>query len=664
MRYFVTGATGFIGKRLVRKLLEHGHAEVYFLIREESRDKLPQLNEFWKNGKGRTIPVAGDVRAPGMGIDAHAEEELKGRIDHFFHLAAIYDLNADAAPQIATNIEGTRNAVMAANAWRAGCLHHVSSIAAAGLYRGLFREDMFDEAVHLDHPYFRTKHDSEEIVRNESKIPWRVYRPGMVVGDSRSGEIDKVDGPYYFFKLIQKTRSLLPQWMPAIGIEGGRINLVPVDFVVDAMCYIAHLPGRDRQCFHLVDPSPMRVGDVLNTFAHAAHAPDLSLRINGALFGFIPEPLRKSLLDTPPAKRLRHALMEELGLPSDIMQFINYPTRFSCDNTLQALEGSGIACPRLNSYADRLWDYWERHLDPDLLLEQSLQKQIKGRTVLVTGGSSGIGLATAHKLSAAGATVVICGRDAQKLASACDAIGKGGSAVQAFTVDLSDMDDCDRFLATLKDAVGDVDILINNAGRSIRRPIEESFDRFHDFQRTMQLNYFGALRVTMSLLPAMIARGHGQVINISSIGVLTNAPRFSAYVASKAALDAWTLCAASEFADRGVKFTTINMPLVRTPMIAPTAVYRDVDTLTPDDAATLVAQAIIRKPVRIATRVGVAGQALHALAPRAAQLILNSMFRMFAEEEISAANGRTEGAAAAPSPERLALQHLLRGVHF
>lgn len=664
MRYFVTGATGFIGKRLVRKLLERSDAQVFFLLREESRDKLPGLKEFWKNGQGRAIPVNGDVRVPGMGIDAHVAEELNGKIDHFFHLAAIYDLNADAAPQVATNIEGTRNAVRVANAWQAGCFQHVSSIAAAGLYRGEFREDMFDEAQHLEHPYFHTKHASEAIVRNEAMVPWRIYRPGMVVGDSNTGEIDKVDGPYYFFKLIQRTRSLLPQWMPAIGIEGGRINLVPVDFVVDAMCHIAHLPARDRQCFHLVDPAPMRVGDVLNTFAHAAHAPDMSLRINGALFGFIPEPVRKSVLDVPPVRRLRDALMVELGLPADIMQFVNYPTRFNCDNALQALQGSGIACPRLDSYADRLWDYWERHLDPDLLLDQRLQAQVAGKTVLVTGGSSGIGLATARKLAAAGAKIVICGRDAQKLAAACDAIGKKSNAVTSFAVDLSNMEDCDRFLALLKDTVGPVDFLVNNAGRSIRRSIEESFDRFHDFQRTMQLNYFGALRVTMGLLPGMITRGHGQVINISSIGVLTNAPRFSAYVASKAALDAWTLCAASEFADCGVKFTTINMPLVRTPMIAPTAVYHDVDALTPDDAASLVAQAIIRKPVRIATRVGIAGQALHALAPRAAQLILNAMFRMFAADELATSNGRAAGTAPAPSAERLALQHLLRGMHF
>src|SRR4029077_18744486 len=167
-------------------------------------------------------------------------KKLKGKIDHLFHLAAIYDLKAGAEEQQIANVEGTKNTVKFAEAINAGCFHHVSSIAAAGLYDGTFREDMFDEAEELDHPYFRTKHDSEGIVRNECDVPWRVYRPAIVVGHSKTGEMDQIDGPYSFFKLIQKMRNALPPWVPTIGIEGGRINIVPVDYVVDAMDHIAH----------------------------------------------------------------------------------------------------------------------------------------------------------------------------------------------------------------------------------------------------------------------------------------------------------------------------------------------------------------------------------------------------------------------------------------
>ena len=661
MRYFITGATGFLGKRLVRKLLASGGNTVHFLLRAESRDKLPSLLEWWHDDGSRAIPVFGNVRQPRLSMAEADVAALRGKIDHFFHLAAIYDLKADAAAQVATNVEGTRNAVALANELEAGRFQHVSSIAAAGLYEGVFREDMFDEAEHLDHPYFSTKHESEKLVRQECRVHWRIYRPGLVVGDSHTGEMDKVDGPYYFFKLIQKMRGMLPAWMPAPGIEGGRINIVPVDFVVDAMNCIAHQPGLDYRCFHLTDPVPKRVGEVLDLFSHAAHGPEMSLRVNAALIGFVPEGVRKGVAALKPVQRLHDAAMRDLGLPDGIMQFVNYPTRFDNRQAAEVLNACGIRCPPLEQYADKLWDYWERHLDPALFVDRSLRGQVGGKVVVVTGGSSGIGLATARKLVRAGAVTVICGRDEAKLAAARKEINAAGFYVLTYPVNLADGVDCDRFAQTLLADFGHVDILINNAGRSIRRAIEASYDRFHDVERTMQLNYFGAVRLTMGLLPTMAARKSGQVINISSIGVLTNAPRFSAYVASKAALEAWTLCAASEYADLGVKFSIINMPLVRTPMIAPTRVYRDVPALTPEQAAEHVIEAIVDKPVRIATKVGIVGQGMHTLMPHAAQILLNTAFRTFPD---SGEGGASQGEPIAATPEQLALQHLLRGVHL
>ncbi|HET7863414.1 MAG TPA: SDR family NAD(P)-dependent oxidoreductase, partial [Burkholderiaceae bacterium] len=221
---------------------------------------------------------------------------------------------------------------------------------------------------------------------------------------------------------------------------------------------------------------------------------------------------------------------------------------------------------------------------------------------------------------------------------------------------------CKELVQSLHDNHGGVDFLVNNAGRSIRRAIEASYERFHDFERTMQLNYFGALRITMGLLPGMAAKKKGHIINISSIGVLTNAPRFSAYVASKAALDAWTRCASSEFADMGITFTTINMPLVRTPMIAPTKLYNNVPTLSPEEAADLIAQACVYKPVRVATRLGVVGQLLHAVVPRVAQIVMNTSFRMFPDSD--AAKGDKAGGKSQLSAEAVALQQMMRGIHF
>jgi NAD(P)-dependent dehydrogenase (short-subunit alcohol dehydrogenase family) len=666
MQYFVTGATGFIGKRLVKKLLERKGSVVHFLIRQESEAKVDDLRAFWglKDAKGaaRAIPVFGDLTSKRLGVASDAAKALKGKVDHFYHLAAVYDLGADEESQVAVNIDGTRNTVEFAKAIDAGHFHHVSSIAAAGLYEGVFREDMFDEAENYDHPYFMTKHESEKIVRKDCKVPWSVYRPAMVVGDSQTGEMDKIDGPYYFFKLIQRMRQLLPPWMPSIGLEGGRINIVPVDFVVDALDAISHKAGIAKKCYHLVDPVGYRVGDVLDIFSKAAHAPKMNVFVNAALLGFIPRSVTKSLLALAPVRRVRNAIMKDLGLPEDMLTFVNYPTRFDCRDTVAMLKGSGVECPNLKDYAWRLWDYWERHLDPDLHIDRSLRGTVGGKVVLITGGSSGIGLAAAHKFAEAGATTIICGRDADKLEEACKEAKAKGYSFVAYSADIADMADCDRFVHLLIDNHGGVDFLINNAGRSIRRAIESSYDRFHDYERTMQLNYFGCLRVTMGLLPGMVAKKKGHVVNISSIGVLTNAPRFSAYVASKAALDAWTRCASSEFADQGISFTTINMPLVRTPMIAPTGIYNNVPTLSPEQAADMVADACISKPVRIATRLGMTGQLLHALVPRVAQIAMNTSFRMFPDS--SAAKGAKPGEKQKLSPEAIAMQQMMRGIHF
>jgi NAD(P)-dependent dehydrogenase (short-subunit alcohol dehydrogenase family) len=669
MQYFVTGATGFIGKRLVKTLLERRGTTVYFLLRSESAGKVESLLEYWgltgSTGKPRVFAIHGDLTSKKLGVSANDLKNLKGKIDHIYHLAAVYDLSADEESQVKVNIEGTRNAVEFAKAIDAGHLHHVSSIAAAGMYEGVFREDMFEEAEGLDHPYFMTKHESEKIVRKESKVPWTVYRPALVVGDSHTGEMDKIDGPYYFFKLIQRMRQILPPWMPSVGLEGGRINIVPVDFVVAALDHISHSRADlNKKCFHLVDPNGYRVGDVLDIFSKAAHAPKMNLFINAALLGFIPKSVKKGLMALAPVRRVRAAIMKDLGLPDDMLTFVNFPTRYDCRETLLALKGSGIECPPLPDYAWRLWDYWERHLDPALLIDHSLRGTVSGKVVLVTGGSSGIGLAAAIKFAKAGATTIICARDEAKLLEAKREILEGagnGAIVVTYSADIANEESCKALVEKLNAEHGGVDYLINNAGRSIRRAIEASYERFHDYERTMQLNYFGALRVTMGLLPGMVAKRKGHIVNISSISVLVNAPRFSAYVASKAALDAWTSCAASEFADQGITFTTVNMPLVRTPMTAPTKIYDNMPLLSTDEASDLIVQACVDKPVRVATRLGISVELLHAAVPRITQILMNTTFRMFPD---SAAAKGEKGGKATLSPEAMAMAQMMRGIHF
>jgi NAD(P)-dependent dehydrogenase (short-subunit alcohol dehydrogenase family) len=661
MIYFVTGASGFIGKRLVRHLLRRPEATVYYLQTNRAPERAAALSAFWGNQPGRAIAVPGDMTRPGLGLSPQDAAALHGRIDHVFHLAALYDLAADPGTVMHVNVEGTREVLRFAAAAGAGCFHHVSSIAAAGLYKGVFREDMFAEAEGLQHAYFASKHKSEALVRQACAIPWRVYRPGIVVGDSRTGEMEKIDGPYYFFKSIQQLRRLLPSWVPAIGLEGGRINLVPVDFVAAALDHLAHQPGQDGKCFHLTDPAPRRVGDVLNIFARAGHAPQMALRVNANLLNMIPRGLVRSLLVLTPVKRIRDLAMQEFGLPADLLSFINYPTRFDCREAQKLLAPAGITVPPLEDYAWRLWDYWERELDPALFVDRSLRGRVAGQVVLITGGSAGIGLATALRIASAGATTLIVARDAQRLRQVQQQAAADGLRLITYAADITDAAQCQALLARVAQEHGGVDVLINNAGRSIRRSIELSYDRFHDFERLMAVNYFAALRLCLGVLPGMAQRKRGHVVNISSIGVLTNAPRFSGYVASKAALEAWTRCAASEFLDQGVRFTTVNMPLVRTDMIAPTKLYEDAPTLSPDEAADLVIDAVIRQPDRIATRLGLFGKAIDTVMPRLGHIIMNTAFRMFPDS--AAARGKP-ARDEATTPDQLAITQLLHGVHL
>ncbi|MEO6155919.1 MAG: SDR family oxidoreductase, partial [Thermomonas sp.] len=379
---------------------------------------------------------------------------------------------------------------------------------------------------------------------------------------------------------------------------------------------------------------------------------------------FMPSSIRMAAGNLPPVKRFIGTLLRDFQIPKQVLKFITYPTRFDNRETERALKGSGIKVPPLESYAWRLWDYWERHLDPDLFIDRTLKGKVRNKVVVITGGSSGIGLATAQKVAAAGAITLIVARGEEELFKARDEMKAAGGKVFAYTADLAEMADCDRLVAEIIKDHGHVDVLVNNAGRSIRRSIEASYDRFHDFERTMQLNYFGSIRLIMGLMPTMTQRRKGHIINISSIGVLASSPRFSAYVASKAALDAFSRCAQGELSGKGISFTTINMPLVKTPMIAPTKMYDSVPTLTPDEAADLIVKGIIEKPSRIATRLGIFSALINALAPKAYEVIMSTAFELFPDSAAARGDKAALKGEVHPSNEQIAFASLMRGVHW
>ncbi len=414
--------------------------------------------------------------------------------------------------------------------------------------------------------------------------------------------------------------------------------------------------------------------------------------------------------------------LADFGIPRSVLVYVNYPTHFDSRQTEAALAGTDIAVPPLEAYAGKLWDYWERHLDPDLfrdktlvgvargrlgligglaqVIEQqipdelmrlgrrlqgavSLEKAVRGRTVMVTGASSGIGKSAAMKIADAGGIVMLVARTPEKLEATRDQIEAGGGVAYIHRCDLSDPEDIDRMAEEALAQHGHIDILVNNAGRSIRRSIALSYDRPHDFERTIQLNYLGAVRLILKLLPVMRERRLGHIINVSSIGVQTNTPRFSAYVASKAALDAFSRSIASEIVDDNVHVTTIHMPLVRTPMIAPTKMYDRFPTITPDKAADMICEAIIHRPKRIATPLGTLGQLLYAINPKSIDYILNSAYHLFPDSAAAKAKGeksaqaekgdRPRAAATEARPataneqannQQILFANLMRGVHW
>ncbi len=667
MAYFVTGATGFIGRHLMERLLEKRQDKVYVLVRESSLRRLDDLVERWTVVTGpsaakRIEPVIGDLRRPLLGVEQEQVTELRGKIAHFFHLAAVYDMTAPAERNTAVNVGGTTHAVELARALDVGHLHHVSSIAVAGEYKGTFEEEMFDEGQKLPSPYHRTKFESERIVREQPYVPWRVYRPAVVVGDSKTGEMDKVDGPYYFFKAIQRARGLFPEWLPLVGIDLGKTNVVPVDWVAAALDHIAHEPDLDNRAFHLTDPRGQRVDELFNEFAAAAHAPRFAVSIDKRLTNALPKWPLSLALALPPWRQMRNLTLRELGIPEEVLAHVELKPRFDTREAERALRGSALEQPPpLHDYAGRLWDYWEREMDPGLARGRTLKEELGGKHVMITGASSGIGHAAALKIAAAGGVPLLVARNVEKLEEVRAEIVAAGGTAYVYAADISDMESVERLLERVLADHRNVDALINNAGRSIRRSIALSYDRFHDFERTMQLNYFGAVKLIIGLLPHMRERGSGHIVNISSIGVQTSPPRFSAYVASKAALDAFTRVVASEVIGDGVTFTTIHMPLVRTPMIAPTKMYDAFPAITPEDAGEMICEALRSRPKHMGTRLGTFGEVAYALSPKAVDRLLHLAYRVFPDSAASKGQADVEEKA---SFEQIAMATLTRGVHW
>ncbi|MCV7257839.1 SDR family oxidoreductase [Mycobacterium shimoidei] len=640
MRYVVTGGTGFIGRRVVSKLLDtRADAEVWVLVRRSSLSRFEQLATGWGE---RVKALVGDLTAPDLGLADDAIAEL-GDVEHLVHCAAIYDITAGHSEQRAANVDGTRGVIELAR--RLGAtMHHVSSIAVAGDFRGEYTEADFDVGQQLPTPYHQTKFEAEQLVRSTPGLRFRVYRPAVVVGDSRTGEMDKVDGPYYFFPLLAKL-AVLPRFTPIMLPDTGRTNIVPVDYVVDALVFLMHADGRDGQTFHLTAPKTIGLRGIYRGIAAEAGLPPL----RGSLPRSVAAPVLKV---RGRAKVWRNMAATQLGIPAEVLDVVDLAPTFISDETQKALRGSGIRVPEFADYAPRLWRYWAEQLDPDRARRDDPAGPLVGRHVIITGASSGIGRASAIAIAERGATVFALARNGEALDELVAEIRAAGGRAYAFTCDVTDTGSVEH---TVKDILGrfdHVDYLVNNAGRSIRRSVVNSTERLHDYERVMAVNYFGAVRMTLALLPHWRERRFGHVVNVSSAGVQARNPRYSSYLPSKAALDAFAEVVASETLSDHITFTNIHMPLVATPMIAPSRRLNPVRAISPEHAAAMVVRGLIEKPARIDTPLGTLAEAGHYFTPKLSRRILHQIYLGYPDSAAALGLEATEPVTAQPSSQR------------
>ncbi|WP_067666833.1 SDR family oxidoreductase [Nocardia miyunensis] len=337
MNYLVTGATGCIGRYLVPELLKHS-GDIHVVVRPgaDPAYRFDRCVREWGAGE-RVRRVRGDLGAPGLGIDSDWIAAHRGSIDHVIHLAVGYDAAGLGA--------GTGHVVDLAERLEAGALHHMSTVEVAGAAEGLFGEDMFDVGQVLLTPQQRAAFEAERIVRERSAVPWRIYRPSIVVGHSRTGEIDRITGPYYFFRLLRMAAQL-PRILPLLVPKLGETNMVPVDFVVRALGHIVHLPVAAGTTYHLVDPRRQSAADVLNLFAHEAGAP--------RLLEVMPRQTLDMMLQLPGVG----SILPHLGVPREVLEQNEFGCWFDCRNTTAALAGTDIRVPPLAGYAPVIWKYW------------------------------------------------------------------------------------------------------------------------------------------------------------------------------------------------------------------------------------------------------------------------------------------------------------------
>lgn len=633
-RYLITGATGFIGRYLVDRLVTLG-SRLHLLVRADSQPRVEPLLARWQEraaAAGGSVEVwTGDVKQPRLGLSA-ADLDDWPDFDHVVHLAALYDLRAPEDQLRAVNVEGTRGLLaLLRERGFSGVFHFCSSVAVAGDFEGSFTEDRLDAGQKHPHPYQRTKYEAEKLVREAKDLRVRIYRPSAVVGHSVTGQMDRIDGPYYFFKVLQKLRDRVPRWLPMVGLTRVPINMVPVDFVATAIEHLMHVEGLDGRTFHVVDPDPPPPRETFNLLSAAASGPRMAKSGLGRRLLQLVGPQLSVASQLTSVKYLRDEMLRDMGIPPEMTSALNLRVTYDAANLVRALEGTGIACPPQERYLAALWEHWARNLDPDLDVAGKRRRVFAGKHVLITGASSGVGRELALLCAELGAMPLLVARREAELSEVAEQVRERGGRVAHYVADLSDLEACDRVVEQILREHQRVDILVNNAARSIRRRVVDSLDRFHDFERTMQLNFFGSLRMIRACLPGMRERKYGVIVNVLSAGARIPTPNFAAYMASKSALSHVTDTLGVELMAEGIHTCGIYLPWVRTAMMGDA--FADTDAMTPRRAAEWVVDGVVERKRMVADFHTKRRSVLNIVAPMTISRLFNVFWRISTDED-------------------------------
>ncbi|MBX6381658.1 MAG: SDR family NAD(P)-dependent oxidoreductase [Microbispora sp.] len=628
--FLVTGASGFLGRRLILELrTTHPGTPLWALVRAPSQPAFRRwLAENRVPADGLVI-VDADLTLENCGLDDHVLDRLRAHEVSVYHCAAHYDLaNDDPGLNWKTNVEGTERVLRLAESVGAVSVNHASTVAVAGDYRGVWTEDHLPEATRWHNEYSRTKHQAERLVLESSVPATRVFRYGVLVGDAATGTYFKNDGVYSFFRAIKAISGLVPKGMPLPTFGWGRIPICPVDHAARATVALADAAGPGHSVFHIFEDEVPRADDLMRMVYRAAgHGRSLNAGWAGHLVQWFTERARHDSVLTNLKNDVRD-ILAEAGLPTFLLNELNQPTQFTNRATAARLRALGIRSTRFERYAPRLWHGWLAATAVES--REKADGFFRGKHVLMTGATSGIGRSIFRKVLDRGAAVLVLGRNKEKLDEALSGVpAEAAGRVRFVECDLLDDESISRALREIGDSGVPVDVFIHSAGVSIDRSFLDMSVDLGEVSRMTQVNFLAPLRIMRAVLPGMLGRADARIASLSSISTQMNIPGFGPYAATKRALDQVFGALPTELLSKGVSFTTVRLPLVKSPMTRLNLRLRNAPMQSESAAAELVLSAVAEGRPVAGVPLGRALEVLGVLHPRLASLVSNLGWKVF-----------------------------------